>query len=131
MLKSKSQELARKLDHNHFKARDGWLSQWECRFGIKFKKAHSEKDSAEQCKSKKLPNLLQKFCANDIYNLDLMHLFYRAMLDGFIRYKHATLSGSNNAMDYCFNTSGTDKQKLLVIGKRAKPRYFIGICMDS
>jgi hypothetical protein len=37
------------------------------RFGIKVKKAQG-KDSAEQWKSTKLPNLLQKFWADDIYN---------------------------------------------------------------
>jgi hypothetical protein len=47
MLKSKSEELAKKLGHNNFKATDGWLSQWKCRFGIKFKKAHSEKNRAD------------------------------------------------------------------------------------
>jgi hypothetical protein len=42
------------------------LSQWKCRFGIKFKKAHGKKDSAdaisaEKFKSTKLPYLLQEF----------------------------------------------------------------------
>jgi hypothetical protein len=69
MLKRNPDELAKKLGHNDFKAADGWLSQWKCRFGIKFKKAHG-KDSAdavsgEQWKSIKLPNLLQKFCADN------------------------------------------------------------------
>jgi hypothetical protein len=57
------------------------LSQWKCRFGIKFKKAHGEKGiagavSAEQWKYAKLPNLLQKFCTDDIYNADETGLFY-------------------------------------------------------
>jgi hypothetical protein len=75
MLKSKSEKLAKRMGHNDFKAIDGWLSQWKCRFGMKFKKAHSEKDcvvavNAEQWKSIKLPNLLQKICADDNYNAD-------------------------------------------------------------
>jgi hypothetical protein len=67
-----------KLCHNDFKATDGWLAQWKCRFGIKFRKADGEKDSADTGNSRKLPNLLQKFCADDIYNADgiatIMHL---------------------------------------------------------
>jgi hypothetical protein len=43
--------------------------------------------------------LLQKFCADDIYNADETSLFYHAMLDGSLSYKHATLSGSKKAMD--------------------------------
>jgi hypothetical protein len=59
------------------------LSPWKGRFGIKFKKAYGKKSSAdavstEQWKSTKLPNLLQKFCADDIYNADETGLFYNA-----------------------------------------------------
>jgi hypothetical protein len=48
-LKSRSEELAKKLGYNDFKAT-------------------GDKDSAEQWKSTKLPNLLQKFSAGDIYS---------------------------------------------------------------
>jgi hypothetical protein len=47
MFKSKSEELAKKLHHSDFKGTDGWLSRWNHRFQIKFKKPHSEKDRAE------------------------------------------------------------------------------------
>jgi hypothetical protein len=50
MLKSSADKLAKKLGHNDFKATDGWLSQWKCRFGIKLKKTYSMKDSADAVK---------------------------------------------------------------------------------
>jgi hypothetical protein len=55
--------------------------------------------SAERWKSTKLPNLLQKFCACDIYNADETGMFYPATPDGSLSYvqssyKHAVLSGS-------------------------------------
>jgi hypothetical protein len=83
-----------------------------------------------------MPKLLQKFCADDIYNANDASLFYHATLDGSLSYKHSTLSGSKKATDCvtvlcCSNMSGTDKRKLLVIGKRAKPSCFRGISMDS
>jgi hypothetical protein len=89
----------------------------ECRFGIDFKNAHSE-DSvdavrAEEWKSTKLPNLLQRFCADDIYNANEISLSYCATPGGSLSYKQATLSGSMKAMDRV--------TVLLVIGKRAKP----------
>jgi hypothetical protein len=61
-MESKSEKLAKRLGHNEFKATDGWLYRGKCRFGIKFKKAHGEKDavSAEEGKFTKLPNFLQK-----------------------------------------------------------------------
>jgi hypothetical protein len=47
------------------------LAGWKCGFGIKFKKAHGEKGSADvvsaqQWNCTKLPTLLQKFGADDI-----------------------------------------------------------------
>jgi hypothetical protein len=116
------------------------LSRWKCTFGIKFKKAYGEDSadavSAEQWKFTKLPDFLQKFCADDICNADKTSLFYRAPPDGSLSYIHATLAASKKAVDRvnvlcCSNMSGTDKWKLLVIGKRDKPLCFKGISMDS
>lgn len=50
--------------------------------------------SAEQWKSIKLPNLLQKFCAKDIYNVNKTGLFYSATPEDSLIYNHTTLSGS-------------------------------------
>jgi hypothetical protein len=47
MVKSRSEELAKRLRHNDFRATDGWLSRWKYGFGIKFKKAHGEKNTAD------------------------------------------------------------------------------------
>jgi hypothetical protein len=78
-----SEELAKRLGHNDFKAKDGCLSRQKCRFAMKFKKVRGEDSAnavnAEQWKSIKLPNLLRLFCADDIYNvvetenLDISH----------------------------------------------------------
>lgn len=67
VLKSKSEELAKKLGHNDFKATDGWLSRWKARSGIKFKRVYGEKESVEQ-QLLNLPNLLKTFKQKDIYN---------------------------------------------------------------
>ncbi|XP_028677229.1 tigger transposable element-derived protein 4-like [Erpetoichthys calabaricus] len=141
MLKCKAEELAKKLGHNDFKATDGWLSRWKSRHDIKFKKAHGEKESAdgagaEKWKSTKLPEIHEKFQADNIYNADETGLYYRATPDGSLSYNHVALSGSKKVMDRvtvlcCSNMSGTDKRKLLVIGKSAKPRCFKGLKMDS
>jgi hypothetical protein len=82
---------------------NGWLSRWRCRFRIKFKKANGEDSadavSAEQWNSTGLPNLLRKFCADDIYFANEAGLFYCAMADVSLSYKHATLSDSEKAMN--------------------------------
>jgi hypothetical protein len=67
-------------------------------------------------KSKKVPELLQKFCVGDLYSADETGLFYHAMPDDSLCYKHVKLLGSKKAMDRitvlcCSNMSGTDKKR--------------------
>jgi hypothetical protein len=99
----KAEELAAKLQVD-FKATDGWLSRWKQRHCISYKKAHSEKGSAdtvgaEKWKAEVLPQLLQSFEAEDVYNADQTALFYCATPDGSLCCNHITLSGSKKSMD--------------------------------
>ncbi|XP_035204715.1 tigger transposable element-derived protein 6-like [Stegodyphus dumicola] len=90
-------------------------------------KAHGEKGSADkesskQWKTTKIPTFLENFCADDIYNADETGLYYRATPDGSLCYKHIALTGYKKVMDRitvlcCTNMSGSDKRKLLIIGK--------------
>jgi hypothetical protein len=59
---------------------------------------HGKKDSDEQWSPRKLPNLLQKCCADDIYNTDETGLFNHSMLDSSLSYKYAILSGAKEAV---------------------------------
>ncbi|KFM74085.1 Tigger transposable element-derived protein 4, partial [Stegodyphus mimosarum] len=141
MIKCKAEELAKNLGHDEFKATDGWLFRWKSRHDIKFKKAHGEKESAhsagaKEWKSTELPELLENFSADDIYNVYEIGLYYRATPHGWLSYKHIALSSSKKAMDRvtvlrCSNMSGTDRRKLLVIRKGTKPRCFKVLRMDS
>jgi len=63
-LKAKSEELAKKLGHDNFKATDGWLSRWKVRNNIKFKKAQgkqgsADNESAELWKPTNIPTFLE------------------------------------------------------------------------
>ena len=119
MLKSKSEEFAKKLGHIDFKATNVWLSRLKTKSDTKFKKAHGEKVSAdfagaEQWKSR-LPSLLQKFRPEDIYDADETCLFCRATPNGSLVYKYEALSGYKKAMDLvtvlcCSNMLETDKR---------------------
>jgi hypothetical protein len=84
----------------------------------------------------KTAKLALEFFADDIYTVDETGLFYHAMPDCSLSYKHATVSGSKKAIDRvtvlcCSNMTGTDKWKLLVTGNMAKHQCFKGIGMDS
>ena len=141
ILKMKAEEFSHKLGRPDFVATDGWLSRWKARHLIKFKHAHGEKSSAdaeaaEEWMSTVLPQLLNEYDPEDIYNADETGLYYRATPDGSLCYAYEQLSGSKKAMDritvLCYaNMTGKDKVKLLVIGKSKKPRCFKGVCMDT
>lgn len=103
ILKAKAEELVKKLDHDDFKATNGWLSRWKTRYNIKFKKMHGEKrsadnTSAEEWKNTKVPIYLSTYSPDDIYNANETSLYYRATPDGSICYKHIALSGFKKAM---------------------------------
>ena len=106
---------------------DGWLSHWKARHRIKFKHAHGEKSSADAEAGKMwtstvLPQLLQEYDPEDVYNADETGLYYQATPDGSLSYAYEQLSGSKKAMDRitvlcCTNMTGKTKVKLLVISK--------------
>ena len=141
MLKEKAEDLAKKLGNPSFVATEGWLSRWKARHQIKYKRGHGEKgsadtQSAEEWISSVLPGLLEKYRPNDVYNADETGLYYRATPDGSLCYCREKLSGSKKALQRitvlcCSNMTGTDKRKLLVIGKSVKPRCFKNIDVGS
>ena len=137
ILEMKAEEFAHKLGRPDFVAMDGWLSRWKARHRIKFKRAHGEKSSAdaeaaEEWMSTILPQLLNEYDPEDIYNANETGLYYRATLDGSLCYAYEQLSGSKKAMDRitvlcCANMTGKDKVKLLEIGKHSISKVFAWI----
>jgi hypothetical protein len=91
---------------------------------------HGEEHSAEQWKSTKLQNSLRNFVQM------IATILIKAMLDSSLSYKHTTWFGLKKGVIpitvlCCSNISGTDEQRLLITGKRAKPRCFKRISVDS
>ena len=135
VLKEKAEDLAKKLGHTNFVAKEGWLSRRKARC----QQAHGEKGSAdiksdEEWTSTILPGLLEEYRPNEVYNADETGQYYRATPDGSFCYCHEKLSGSKKAMEKitvlcCSNLTGTDK--LLVIGKSLRPRCFKNVNVDN
>ena len=103
ILKRKVKEFGEKLGHTEFKATDGWWSHWKVWHGIKFKKAYGEKGSADMesaklWKATKLPELLDKFSSDNIYNANETGLFHWATPDGSLVYKQESLLGFKKVM---------------------------------
>ena len=141
ILKEKAEGLAKKLGHTNFVATEGWLLCWKARHQIKYKRAHGVKGSAdiksaEEWTSTILPGLLEEYRLNGVYNANETGMYNLATTDGSLCYRHEKLSGSKKAMERitvlcCTNLTGTDKCKLLVIGKSRRPRCFKNVNVDN
>ena len=76
-----------------------------------------------------LPEILESFSEDDVFNADETALYYRRFPDKGNCEKGFDLTGGKKAMDritalLCTNMSGTEKRPLLVIGKSKHPRSF-------
>jgi hypothetical protein len=137
ILQEKAEDLASKMKITDFSATGGWLSRWKHRNNIGFKKMHGEKkdadqEAADQWINNILPQLLETYSPENVYNADETGIYYRALPDGTLTFKTDKIAGSKKAKDrvtvlVCANMDGSDKQKLMVIGKSRDPRCFRGI----
>ena len=76
-----------------------------------------------------LPSILANYSQDDIYNADEMGLFYHMQPDRTLHFRGERCTGGKQSKErisvlVCANMSGTEKSKLLVIGKSEKPRCF-------
>lgn len=139
ILKCKAKKLAQKMGNNQFIATDGWLSRWNNRHEIKFKRVHVEKSSADISASNDWKvDTLQKIFYDfaPVFNVDETGLYYRATPDGSLYFKKDIPSGSKKSIDRitvlcCVNMTGSDKIKLLVVGKSLNPRCFKNLSMEK
>ena len=98
LLKEKAESLAESLGVPGFEASNGWLYRWKERHNLSYKKMHGESadadlKSAEKWLSDVLPNLIQDWSPEDIYNCDETGLFYRALPDGTYALKGEKVAG--------------------------------------
>lgn len=132
IIKAKAKEIAAKSGYNDFSASDGWLDKWRKRHSINFKCISGEASSVNQFDvtefNEKLPSIVSGYEPRDIYNADESGLFFRALPDKTMALKSEKCFGGKLSKErltilFCVNMVG-EKEKLLVIGKAARPRAF-------
>jgi len=136
MLREKANDLS-KIMGVDFDPSLSWVHRWQERNGIIFKRQHGEKHShdteaAEYWIASVWPRIQEQYSASDVYNCEKTGLYFRALPEGTMCFKDEKPSGSKKSKErltvlLAANMDGSDKRKLLVVGKAAKPRCFRGI----
>nr|AFK11349.1 tigger transposable element derived 6-like protein [Callorhinchus milii] len=132
ILKAKAESLARDLGKPGFTVTDGWFSRWKARNNIVYRLLPGELKTAAVEGADTSSALLSSYAADDTYNAEETGLYYRAAPDGSLYFHRTVLSGVKRAMDsialmVCANMTGSDRRKLLVIGKSQCPRCMKGV----
>lgn len=134
ILQAKAEEFAKLFHVSGFSCDSGWLHRFKKRHNISSSKIHGEAASVNMetamdwVKSTLVP-LLKNYDKNNVFNCDELGLFYKLAPDrtmNFIGEKcvGGKLSKERITVLVCANMIGTEKRKLLVIGKFNKPRCF-------
>lgn len=137
LLMRKAEEFGSLFGYTNFKCSNGWLERFKRRHSITFGKVSGEAKSvnmteAETWLNEVWPKLRQDYEDNEIYNGDETGIFYKLLPDKTLRFKGEKCVGGKLAKErltalVCANMTGTEKRKILVIGKSKKPRCFKNI----
>ncbi|XP_067872855.1 tigger transposable element-derived protein 3-like [Heterodontus francisci] len=126
ILMSKARTLADALNVE-FTPTSGWLSRWKNRNNICVQRTHNEIVSESRPIDSSwihttLLSVLQNFRPEDIFNCDETSIYYRAVPIGSFKKTKDQLTAL-----LCCNMTGTEKTKLLLVGKIQNPQCFQGI----
>uniref|UniRef100_T1JMU9 HTH CENPB-type domain-containing protein n=1 Tax=Strigamia maritima TaxID=126957 RepID=T1JMU9_STRMM len=137
MVKTKAKELAQVLGRNEFKASNGWLERFKSRHNIHFKAGGKDKSSigmavVRDWQQHELPSILQQYSPRDIFVAGESGFLYHLLPDDLLRQKveNVPLPGQNKdrlTALLCCNMDGSEKEKLLLIGRFPNPRSFKGV----
>uniref|UniRef100_T1JIF1 HTH CENPB-type domain-containing protein n=1 Tax=Strigamia maritima TaxID=126957 RepID=T1JIF1_STRMM len=137
MVKNKAKELAQVVGNNTFKASNGWLERFKLRHRIHFKSGGKEKANigmavVRDWQQHELPTILQQYAPRDIFVAGESGFLYHLTLDDLVKQKSATNPIIQKNKDrltglFCCNMDGSEKEKLLLIGRFPNPRSFKGV----
>lgn len=132
LLSQKAEEFGKLLDRD-FKCSAGWLNRFKHRYNINSCRVSGEAKSifyeeTENWLESVWPTLRKGYTNDEIYNADETGLFFKLLPDRALELRNEKCLDGKLAKDritvlICTNMTGTDKRKLLVIGKTKNSRY--------
>ncbi|XP_078392928.1 nucleoside diphosphate kinase 6 isoform X1 [Cetorhinus maximus] len=137
LLAQKAKLLAAALGKPDFNPSEGWLQRWKSRHNIVFRRPQWEKHDSggrgmQEWTEEVLPQLLEGYGPQDIFNCDETGVFYRCVGCDMLASRGEDPFGHKEARERlsimaCCNMDGSEKCDLLVIGKSQNPRCFRGV----
>nr|XP_037270604.1 tigger transposable element-derived protein 6-like [Rhipicephalus microplus] len=134
VLQQKAKCLGALLGHDDFNPLNGWIQRFKDRPGISCKAVCGESgavddESIEVWLHLNLESMLSTYTDRDIYNADEAGLFYNFLPNRTLVLKGEACSGRKVSKEritvlFCANFDGSDKRRLFVIGKSARPCCF-------
>lgn len=136
LLREKAKVLGELLEiPNDFMYSNGWLQRFKTRFHISQRRLYGESASISPAIVEEhltnLNDILENsgYDLDDIYNVDETGLFFQLIPDKTLVHKDESCRGIKTKKQritvlLCCNSTGTDKRRLLIIGKSGKPRCF-------
>lgn len=134
VLQEKANTIGRQIENSNFACSKSWIERFKKRHSIAAGKIVGESASVNmntvnEWLTDVWPNIQQGYQAENIFNADETGLFYKLTPDKTLRFTGESCSGGKLSKDritvlVAANMSGTEKRKLLIIGKSARPRSF-------
>ncbi len=133
IVQEKARLYASKMGVADFRASGGWLAKLKRKHNLTFKTMSGESADVDMDAVnewfKQLPNILKDYEPDDIFNADETGLFYKCLPKQTLTFKKEKCYGGKMSKERITvmvggNSSGTEKLKLMVIGKSLKPRCF-------
>jgi hypothetical protein len=135
LVATKANDFAKQLGME-FECNDGWLHRFKTRHDITLRLVSGEGQSVSLTSvenwKERLPTLLEGYEPRNVYNADETALFWQLIPNKTLAEKGDVCRGGKLSKQrvtvlVMANMDGTDKRKLMVIGRFEKPRCFSGI----
>lgn len=130
ILRQKANEFAALMGKEYFQCSEGWINRFRARHNIVFGKIVGEAASVpdgvvESWIQTVFKEIRKGYSDDEIFNADETGLFFKMTYDKTLRFKGESCAGGKMSKDrITANMTGTQKRKLLVIGKSQNPRCF-------
>ena len=126
----KAKEIAEKLGKPEFKGSRGWLDKWKKRYNVKQLRICGESGDVQgatvESWKERLPEIVQGYEKEDIWNMDETGVFWRALPDSGFGQKSSSCKGGKKSKQRItiafFVSASGHKEKAVVIWKSENPR---------